>query len=65
MVSETYQYNKTIILLTLVVYDHWTDLDRGHGRQRRRENGVLCPCMDMPRHFDAIFTSSLTSASSI
>jgi hypothetical protein len=27
-----------------------TDLDRG--RQRRRENGVLCPCMDMPRHFD-------------
>jgi hypothetical protein len=40
------------------------------GRQRRRENGVLCPCMHgyclyMPRHFDAIFTSSLTSASSI
>ncbi len=20
----------------------------------RRENGVMCPCMDMPRHFDAI-----------
>ena len=20
------------------------------GRQRRRENGVPCPCMDMPRH---------------
>ena len=26
---------------------------------------VLCPCMDMTRHFYAIFTSSLTSASSI
>ncbi len=31
----------------------------------RRENGVICPCMDMPRHFDAILTLSLTSASSI
>ena len=32
----------------------YTDLDRGRGRQRRCENGVLCPCMDMPRHFDAM-----------
>ena len=24
---------------------------------------VLCPCIDMPRHLDAIFTSSLTSVS--
>ena len=39
-----------------------TDLDRGRGHQRRRENSVLCPCMDMPRHFDVIFMSSLTSA---
>jgi hypothetical protein len=31
-----------------------TDLDRGRERQRRCENGVLCPCMDI-RH--AILTS--------
>ena len=27
-------------------------VDRRRGRQRRRENGVMCPCMDMPRNFD-------------
>ena len=31
------------------------DLDRGRGRQIRRENGVLCPCTEMPRHFDVVF----------
>ena len=29
----------------------------------RREKWLLCPFMDMPRHFDAIFTASSTSAS--
>ena len=27
------------------------------------KSGVLCPCLDMPRHFHALFTSSLTFTS--
>ena len=37
---------------------YYTDLDPGRRRQRQRKNGVLFTCMDMPRHYDAIFTSS-------
>jgi hypothetical protein len=31
-------------ITSVVVMTHWADLDRGCARQRRHENGVLCPC---------------------
>jgi hypothetical protein len=39
---------------------YWVDLDRGRRLQRRRENAVHYPCMDIARHFYGISTSSLT-----
>ncbi len=45
--------------------DQQADLDRGRGRQRRREDGVKMAWRIYTWAHNAIFTSSLTSTSSI
>ena len=44
---------------------YWRDLASGRDVDVKDDvkSGVLCPYMDTPRHFDAIFTSSLTFTS--
>jgi hypothetical protein len=39
----------------LDAYIQYTDLENTTRRLRWRENGMMCPSMDVPRHFHVVF----------
>jgi hypothetical protein len=52
------KHEKTMYENTNAKRERFHTLDKFRSRtrtSRRRENGVLCPCMDMPRHFHVVF----------
>ena len=48
-------YLDDVLVVGRTFDQHYADLDRGCGRQRRRKNGVAYPYMGIARHFHVVF----------